>query len=167
MRACGGDVHPSARTPASGSYRHHGGPARISLVYPGRRPPRGAARRRGAAAGEGPSNWHFHVEHPGCHWALIEAFKQGLTEQGYAEGQNLILEPRYWSCPGFVDGARSPVSLYVLRGRSATVRVEARGVLVYPPVGPSASPQRGIGVQARSVDTARASSRAAPRNAAR
>ncbi len=41
------------------------------------------------------------------------------------------------------------------------MRVEARGGMVYPPVGPSASPQQGIGVQARSVDTARASSRAA------
>lgn len=63
------------------------------------RPAHRADRRAGAAAGKGISNWPsriVHADQPGGRACLGGGFFQGLSELGYVEGQNIVIEGRYY-----------------------------------------------------------------------
>ena len=75
---------------------HHA--AQRHRAHPHPRPwhPRGAARRRGAAGEESaPDRSCSRPGSPSLSPPHFEAFRQGLRDLGYVEGQNLVMEYRY------------------------------------------------------------------------
>ena len=85
-----------------------------------------AARRRGAAANENPTDRIPNAGTLSAQSARIEAFRQGLRELGYVEGKNIVIEWR--SAEGKLDRlpalaaelVRLKVDVIVTAGPSAT-----------------------------------------------
>jgi hypothetical protein len=109
----------------------HDAPLDRAPRHPRPRPPRGAARRRGAAAGEDSKDRFLIWCSARSYAAAEDPLLQGLRELGYIEGQTITIERRFAeeNLDRFHDLAAELVHLQVDLIVARAAAIEARAAM--------------------------------------